>query len=279
MAIFEAREARQLDFNTRLDAADAIGQAGDPRLDHNDPAYWVRVEGGPFWMGAQKADPKGRNYDPAADPDESPVHQVEVRPFDMGRYPVTVLNYLQFVEEGGYAQEKLWTAGGYGEGSVPGEWQRQLRHPNCPVVWVSWFEAAAYCAWAGGRLPTEAEWEFSARGGRGGIRYPWGEEEPDEYHANFERGRLYHLTPVGMYPEGATASGIRDLAGNCSEWTSNRWRDNYEKQAESNERIVTRGGAWFLDARFLRVSACFKINPNGRGSFMGFRCVRDLPSR
>ena len=61
------RERRgKLDFATRLEAADAIGQAGDPRLDHNDPAYWVRVEGGPFWMGAQKADPKGRNYDPEA---------------------------------------------------------------------------------------------------------------------------------------------------------------------------------------------------------------------
>ena len=87
LAVFDAREARQVDFATRLEAADAIGQAGDPRLDHNDPAYWVRVEGGPFWMGAQKSDPKGRNYDPEAYADEAPVHQEEVRPFAHGTLP------------------------------------------------------------------------------------------------------------------------------------------------------------------------------------------------
>ena len=72
----------------------------------------------------------------------------------MGRYPVTVLNYLQFMEAGGYSQEEFWSAGGFGEYTEPGSWQRQLRYPNRPVVEVSWFEAAAYCAWAGGRLPT-----------------------------------------------------------------------------------------------------------------------------
>ena len=212
LAVFEAREARQLDFATRLEAADAIGQAGDPRLDLSHPAYWVRVAGGQFWMGAQKADPNGRNYDPEAWDDEAPVHQVEVAPFAMGRYPVTVSNYLQFMEAGGYGEEKFWKTGGYGQHSEPVRWQAQLRYPNRPVVSPSWFEAAAYCAWAGGRLPTEAEWECAARGGREGVRYPWGDTTPDEFHANFGGGGPGHLTPVGLYPEGAAPGGIEDLA-------------------------------------------------------------------
>jgi iron(II)-dependent oxidoreductase len=197
MAIFDAREARKLDFTTRLYAAEAIGQAGDPRLDLNDPAYWVRVEGGMFWMGAQKSDPKGRNYDPEVWEDESPVHPEVVRPFAVGRYPVTVLNYLQFIEAGGYGDKRFWMAGGYGDYTAPENWQGQMRYPNRPILEVSWFEAAAYCAWADGRLPTEAEWESAARGGRDGVRYPWGNEEPDEYSANCVVSGPGHLTPVG----------------------------------------------------------------------------------
>jgi formylglycine-generating enzyme required for sulfatase activity len=279
MAIFDAREARQLDFDTRLYAADAIGQAGDPRLDHNDPAYWVRVEGGTFWMGAQNTDPKDRNYDPEVWDDELPVHQEEVQPFAMGRYPVTVLNYLRFVEDGGYGQEQFWTAGGYGKFHEPANWQRQLRYPNLPVVAVSWFEAAAYCAWAGGRLPTEAEWEYAARGGREGVRYAWGEEAPDEHRANFHHKGPGRLTPVGLYPEGATPGGIQDLAGNCYEWVDDRWRDDYHKSTGPGDERVIRGGHWANSARFLRVSYRNKFQPEERSNNFGFRCVRDLPSR
>jgi formylglycine-generating enzyme required for sulfatase activity len=277
MAVFYTREARQLDFNTRLYAADAIGLAGDPRLDLNDPAYWVRVEGGTFWMGAQRGDPKGRNYDPDARKDESPMHQETVRPFAMGRYPVTVLNYLQFVEAGGYGQEKFWTAGGYGNYSAPENWQRQLGYPNRPVLEVSWFEAAAYCAWAGGRLPSEAEWECAARGGREGVSYPWGEEQPDDYHANFGEGGPDDPTPVGLYPEGTTPNGIQDLAGNCWEWTSDWWCENYEKPAKPDELRAIRGGAYHNGVRTLRVSHRNWGRPDWRSSDRGFRCVRDLP--
>jgi formylglycine-generating enzyme required for sulfatase activity len=204
------------------------------------------------------------------------VHKEEIPPFAMGRYPVTVLNYLQFVEAGGYGQEKFWTAGGHGEYSVPESWQWQLRYPNRPVVGVSWFEAAAYCAWAGGRLPSEAEWECAARGGKEGVRYPWGDAAPDEYHANFIESGPGHLTPVGLYPEGATPSGIQDLAGNCFEWLGDRWREN-EKQAAPGERGAIRGGARGILAMYLRVSAGLRVSPHGRGDILGFRCIRDLP--
>ena len=261
----------------RLDAADAIGQAGDPRLDHNDPAYWVRVEGGPFWMGAQKTGPDARNYDSEAFPSEAPVHEEKVQPFAMGRYPVTVFNYLQFVEAGGYGEEKLWTTGGYGEHSEPENWQRQLRYPNRPVGDVGWFEAAAYCAWAGGRLPSEVEWECAARGGRDGVHYPWGEGAPDEYHANFGEDGPDHPTPVGLYPEGATPSGLQDLAGNGWEWIDDWWRENYMREATPGGSRVIRGGGWYNYAKYLRVSYRSGVLPAGRIYYLGFRCIRDLP--
>ena len=276
MAIFDAQEARKLDFDTRLNAADAIGLAGDPRLDPNDPAYWVRVDGGTFWMGVQKVDPAGRNYDLVAWENAGPVHEVQVQPFAMGRYPVAVFNYLQFVEANGYSQEVFWMAGGYGERWGPSRWQGQLRYPNRPVVHVNWFEAMAYCAWAGGRLPSEAEWECAACGGREDVRYPWGDTAPDEYHANFRENGPHHPTPVGLYPEGATASGIQDLAGNCYELVSDWWRDDYEKPAKPEERVV-RSIGWSDQFQYLRVWVRNRFGSGERGPYVGFRCVRDLP--
>jgi len=277
LAIFDRREARKVDFATRLEAADAIGQAGDPRLDHNDPTYWVRVEGARFWMGAQKSDPKGINYDPEASTDEAPVHREEIGPFQMGRYPVAVINYLRFKEAGGYSREEYWKAGDFGQYTEPRSWQRQLRYPNRPVVEVSWFEAAAYCAWAGGRLPTEAEWECAARGGREGVPYPSGDQKLYEYGANFKNQPGY-LTPVGLYPEGAAPGGIEDLAGNCWEWVGERWRKYYGKETKPEEARVARGGGWGNNVGLLRVSTRLGVLPDVRSPHLGFRVVRDIPA-
>ena len=260
--IFEAKAVRGIDFQTRLEAAEALGQAGDPRLEQDN---WVRVDGGPFRMGAQKPDA------PDALGDEPPVHQVEVSPFFIGRYPVTVFEHDRFIASGGYREEKFWKAGGYGEFATPGHWQQQLRYPNRPVVEVSWYEAAAYCAWAEGRLPTEAEWECAARGGREGMRYPWGNEKPDEFRANYAEGGPGRPTPVGMYPEGATPQGTHDLAGNVWEWTN-------PKGPEKGLGKVIRGGAWYDGPRWLRVSYRGRIVGDVRYGGFGFRCVRDIPS-
>ena len=145
---------------------------------------------------------------------------MELSPFFVGRYPVTVAEYQRFIAAGGYAKERFWKAGGYGASASPEHWQRQLRYPNRPVVEVSWYEAAAYCAWAEGRLPTESEWECVARGGREGARYPWGDDAPDVYRANYFEGGPGQPTPVGMYPDGATPQDVHDLAGNVWEWTA-----------------------------------------------------------
>ena len=267
LEIFEANAARRIDFQTRLEAADALGQAGDPRLDKDN---WVRIAGGSFWMGAQKTDPNGRNYDPEAYDHESPVRLVNVSSFEMGRYAVTVSEYARFIDSGGYKKDRFWTAGGYGQFSEPENWQRQLRYQNRPVVNVSWYEAAAYCKWAGGRLPTEAEWEYAARAGRDGVRYPWGSEEPNEYRANFgyDQGPK-QLTPVGMYPEGATPTGLLDMAGNVLEWVEDSW----ENGKVLREGFVVRrcGGP----ARFVPSRGTYRRAGN---VYVGFRCVRELLS-
>jgi formylglycine-generating enzyme required for sulfatase activity len=277
-AIFDVEMARNIHFATRLEAAEALGQAGDPRLEQDN---WVKVEGGLFRMGAQKKDAGARNYDEEAYDDESPVHRVAVPAFCLGRYPVTVFEYERFVADGGYSNKQLWTAGGDGRFTEPGNWRRQLGYPNRPVVWVSWYEAAAYCKWAGGRLPTEAEWEWAARCGRDGLRYPWGNEEPDAQRANFIPGPG-HPTPVGLYPGGATPGGIHDLAGNVWEWVRDWWGEYSKTEAENpkgpqkGDRKVIRGGAWNIGGR-IRVSDRDRFPPEHRYDDQGFRCARELP--
>ncbi|MGA2736138.1 MAG: SUMF1/EgtB/PvdO family nonheme iron enzyme [Bryobacteraceae bacterium] len=142
----------------------------------------------------------------------------------------------------------------------------------------------AYCAWAEGRLPTEAEWESAARAGREGARYPWGNEAPDQFRANYIEGGPGQATPVGIYPEGATPDGIQDLAGNVFEWTADWW-GNYSEGAARNPKgpekgpwKVIRGGSWIVNPAWLRVSFRNGFGAVERYVYIGFRCVRDIPS-
>jgi formylglycine-generating enzyme required for sulfatase activity len=262
--IFGKERAYQIPFDVRLDAANALGQAGDPRLERDNR---VPLPGGRFSMGAQKDDPRASNFDDQAYEDESPVKEFEVAPFSMGRYPVTVAEYQRFIEEQGYETEMYWHAGGFGDvrEMQPKDWEGQREHPNRPVVGVSWYEASAYCAFAGGRLPKEAEWEFAARDGRRDVRYPWGNDESNERHANYGyEGSPGSPTPVGLYPAGGTPSGIQDMAGNVWEWVE----DDYDK-----DRKVLRGGAWIDYVRVLRVSFRNGYRPIVRLNLIGFRVV------
>jgi formylglycine-generating enzyme required for sulfatase activity len=225
------------------------------------------VDAGEFLIGAQKTNRKRPNYDPDASEWEAPVRRISLAPFFIGRYAVTVLEYESFVKRGGYEKKELWSAGGFGDFSEPDNWAEQLPHPNRPVTGVSWYEASAYCAWKKVRLPSEEEWECAARCGRKGVRFPWGPQAPDQYRANyFHEGRPYAPTPVGMYPEGATPSGIQDLAGNVFEWTTSWFK---------GESKVARGGCWDYYAEALRVSWRGGVLVGDRGSYVGFRCVRD----
>jgi hypothetical protein len=236
LGIFDRENAKSVEFSVRLEAAEALGQAGDPRLSRNN---WVRIEA----------------------PD--------MPPFEIGKYPVTVAEYRQFLDDGGYGDERWWKVGGFSQWQQPDGWDDQFQHPNRPVTGVSWYEAAAYAAWAGVRLPTGAEWEFAARGPEG-REYPWGNQPPDATLANYLEHGPSHPTPVGLYPAGATPEGILDLAGNVWEWLD-EW---YDKE---KARRVLRGGAFFNKAWALRAVYRYRFLPVNRFDNFGFRCVREVP--
>ncbi len=136
-----------------------------------------------------------------------------------------------------------------------------------PVIYVNWHEARLFCRWRGPgfRLPTEEEW-YRAAAGEDKREYPWGDEF-DPSRCNTWEGGLRKTTPVGAYPEGVSAYGCYDMAGNVWEWSESRW-------SEGNDNRVLRGGAW----RYLSVlAACsyrFLGRPHLRLSFVGFRCAR-----
>ena len=233
LQIFDPARSVSIPVEVRIEAAEALGRAGDPRLARDNPARWVAIPAGTFLMGAQKSDRAKPNYDDGAYDDELPVHQVELDAYRIGRYPVTVSEYEEFVNHDGYADRRWWEDGRFRQFETPEDWAKQVEFPNRPVVGVSWFEAMAYCAWAGCRLPTEAEWERAARGSDG-RRFPWGSEPADASRLNYARN-VGRPTPVGVYPLGATPEGVHDLAGNVWEWCLDWFgKDAYKDSARRN---------------------------------------------
>ena len=272
----------EVEERIRVEVGEALGQAGDPRLEAQNR---VALPGGRFLMGAQKDAPQAPGYDSEADSDEAPVHAVTLSPFSVGRYPVTVAEFRRFVEAGerGYLDPRRWAPEGWAwrekEGLLaPGFWEQQLPHPNRPVVEVSWYEADAYCRWVAGRLPTEAEWEYTARGAEG-RKFPWGGDAPGARHANFANGGGV-ATPVGIYPRGATPEGIFDLAGNVWEWCADWFAQPYASgdltdpagPAQLAPRVV-RGGSFYNVPTALRGASRFRVLSNHWRDFLGFRVV------
>jgi formylglycine-generating enzyme required for sulfatase activity len=248
MDIFDAEKSKSVPFQDRLAAAEALGQAGDPRLAKHE---WVTIPAARnYWIGAQSQDPKGRDYDEEAYGDE-PLRQVNLAPFRIGKYPVTVAQYLTFVEEGTAPNRE------------PENWDEQQEHPNWPVVNVTWHQATAYCEWAEGRLPTEEEWERAARGPNC-TKYPWGKEDIDPSRANYDESKIGHPTPVGLYPSGASAEGACDMVGNVFEWTSSEW-------SRGSGTYVWRGGCFDDVRRYARSSFRYYSQPDGRLRSLGFR--------
>jgi formylglycine-generating enzyme required for sulfatase activity len=255
----------------------------------------VRVPAGEFLMGS---DPE---KDPEAYDDEKPQHKVYLADFDIGRTPVTVAQFETYVTATGYqttAEQEgsgwVWTGSDWEE--VEGADWRHPRGPDSdvsqkrdhPVTHVSWYDAQAFCQWAGLRLPTEAEWEKAARGTDGQI-YPWGNEAPDESLCNFDFS-VGDTTPVGSYPAGTSPFGALDMAGNVFEWTSSLWgKDSDEPEfgypynaddgrenasAPPDVRRVLRGGSWNIEARSVRAAYRSWDEPGDRGAIGGFRCAR-----
>jgi formylglycine-generating enzyme required for sulfatase activity len=266
LGVFDKRAAA-IPFDVRLEAAEALGAAGDPRLEIETR---VTISGGEFRMGVEEA----ASLD--ARDAGGPLHTVHLDGFTIGRYPVTVAEFSHFIEDDGYKEQRWWVNGGYGKYDVPEGWEQQIEHPNRPVVGVSWFEAAAYCAWAGGRLPTEAEWERAARGWEG--VYP----QLSSCTEGLEWNQLGHPTPVGLYPEANTLEGLCDMIGSVRQWCAD-WYGPYQIGTQHNPRgpkygefKVLRGGSWLLIPRLARVSDRDGSGPADRGPWNGFRCAGEL---
>jgi formylglycine-generating enzyme required for sulfatase activity len=186
--------------------------------------------------------------------DENPVRTVRVAPFFIDIYPITNAEYARFVGATSHRPPKGWANG-----------KPPAGRETHPVVWLSWFDAAAYADWAGKRLPTEDEWEYAARGADG-REFPWGTAlEADR--CNYRASAVGSTTPVGSFPKGASAFGCHDMAGNVWEWTAS-WYDAAE------ERRVLRGGCWGSGP--MSVRACYRGRdfPGYWSNTYGARCAR-----
>jgi formylglycine-generating enzyme required for sulfatase activity/predicted phosphodiesterase len=289
LAIFEKGRER-VPEPVRVEVGEALGQAGDPRISDDDQANRVLIRGGTFWMGAQRNAKTKPGYDNEADDDEAPVHRVTLSDFWIDRYPVTVQQFRRFVDAGssGYLDVGVWSGEGWAlrekaERSQPSGWEEQIRHPNRPVVYVTWHEADAYCRWLAKRtgqavqLPTEAQWEYAARGEKG-RKFPWDDAAPTDQHANFAMN-VGHATPVGIYPLGATAEGVQDMAGNVWEWCRD-WLGSYSAEAQADpvgpatgELRLLRGGGFDDVPGALRAASRLNGHPGGEYGGIGFRCV------
>jgi formylglycine-generating enzyme required for sulfatase activity len=223
---------------------------------------WCAVPGGPATLGS---DPRAA-YPP--DADEAPRHEVVVGPFRIAREPVTNADYAAFVAATGHPPPCSWP-------------DRSCPHgaEDVPVTYVSWDDARAYCAWIGGRLPTEAEWEVAA-GSADGRLWPWGDEPPTAAHADLATG-IGGPAPLGGREAGASPTGALDLAGGALEWTSTAYRPYLYDPHDGREATdapgprVARGGAYIHTAGQAR---CATRHPLGRWAtdpYVGIRAAAD----
>lgn len=270
---------------------------GGGTVRHDGAGSWVgdvAIPGGEFLLGA---DPEGKGF---VFDNEKWAHPVKVAPFRISRAAVTNDEFTAFVADDGYRRRDLWSAAGWdwrkcAEADNPVYWEkhndswmersydsrRRLR-PHSPVIHVNWYEADAWCRWAGRRLPTEAEWEFAAAASPGASskrRYPWGDAEPLPRHANlFDAGA--GCADVAAFADGDSAWGCRQMFGSVWEWTADGFgpypgytRDPYQEYSEPwfGDHKVLRGGCYATRAGLLRNTWRNFYTPDRRDVFAGFR--------
>ncbi len=243
----------------------------------------IEIPAGSFEMGNASVD--------ALD-NERPVHIVELDTYWIDRTPVTCAQYWQFMQACGYENPRWWSTAG---------WQWLQDHPvrqplywhgqrgdrwNHPVCGVNWYEAEAYAAFVGKRLPTEAEWEKAARWHpqlQQSQTYPWGETMPTAEDCNHSP-HVGDTTPVDSYPAGTSSLGCADMMGNVWEWTAS-WFDGYPGFTSypyrgyshayfDHQHRVLKGGSWATRSWAMRGSFRNWYHPHVREIFAGFRCVR-----
>jgi len=237
------------------------------------PAGFVFIPGGTFMMGAPSTE---------GDADEHPQHAVTVAPFCMSKLEVTVSQYQACVTAGMCIATKTESRCNASDAS----------RTNHPINCINFSMALAYCNWTSGRLPTEEEWEYAARG-TDGRRYPWGNSAPSPQLLNacgdecvtyasgigetktalFSGSDGYTETsPVGSYPRGASPFGVLDMAGNVYEWTSSPYCTYPTHNCQSNYRMY-RGGGWYSSGG-VTVTTRNGNNANDARVVVGIRCAK-----
>lgn len=270
---------------------------GSNKIRKKDDMPMVFVPAGIFYMGSE-----------VGLGDEKPVHAVFLNAFWIDQYEVTNAQFTKFVEDTEYTTEIetagnswIWDFSTDNWAQIDGaDWQ----HPNGPtsdltgleehpVVQVSWNDAVAYCEWAGGSLPTEAQWEKAARGGDARL-YPWGnilfagqyangaDINADVSWADLATDDGYALTaPVGSYPQGISPYGAYDMGGNVWEWVADWWNEYYYQNTTldnptgptSGDQRGLRGGSWLTLSTDLRATYRVHYTPTGSYDGLGFRCM------
>jgi formylglycine-generating enzyme required for sulfatase activity len=229
---------------------------------------------------------------------EAPEHSVKIPDFTISKYEVTNAEYKKFIDDGGYEKKELWKEliDAHNLNTVLQGWERielfvdrtGKRGPsmwsdgtytesrvNHPVEGVSWFEAVAYCRWNQMRLPTEAEWEYSARGTDQRM-FPWGNER--NVAKDWPRVQGGQSTPVGSVQLDKSPFGVMDLARNISEWVMDDWYlypgAPVDPHPENDNYGILRGGDYFSQLLYMRATCRFKTPKLERRGGIGFRCAK-----
>lgn len=237
--------------------------AGLTRTRAQDGMKMIYISEGLFEMG--RSDVEGGI--------DIPTHVVDLNGYWIDQYEITNAQYAKCVSAG-----SCWPPEKNNSNQIADYYGNPV-YESHPVVWVNWHQAVAYCAWAGVRLPSEAEWEKAARGTEGSA-YPWGDSPPNELLLNYNT-RI--PVKVGSYPAGASPYGVMDLAGNVWEWVSDWFGGQYYRQSpsanpagpETGKTRVQRGGAWDEEENgwSVRITQRYYDFPENADYLVGFRCA------
>ncbi|MBI4677510.1 MAG: formylglycine-generating enzyme family protein [Elusimicrobia bacterium] len=239
---------------------------------------WVPIPGGSFMMGDEEWN------------NSKPAHRVKVKSFEMSKTEVTNRQYRKCVEAGACTPAhgsdgtcQVYDGSDWKQGDLPASFQGD----DQPVVCVDWSQAKAFARWAGGRLPSEAEWEYAARGAGKGRKYPWGNEAPSCRHAVMDDGGMgcgrNSTWPGCSKTAGNTEQGLCDMAGNVWEWTQDWFHDSYNGapadgsawEFPAGSRRVARGGSWSnVDAGNIRAARRSNDDPGNRSDNLGLHVAR-----
>lgn len=238
----------------------------------------VTVEGGSFMMGSEE------------NSDEKPVHKVILTTYQIGTYEVTNQHYAEFlnaygstkIKEGEYKGETMIWEYEWSVTNNNGKWQPQEGYENHPIVYVSWYGAYEFCRYYGLNLPTEAQWEFAARGDNKSKGYTYSGSNTVDEVAEYSGNNYKNTKPVGG--KKANELGIYDMSGNVWEWCSDWYSSGYyaespEKNPEGplkGSNRVNRGGSWYSSASSCRVANRYDYYANYRYGIMGFRFALSL---